>query len=64
MTPDVAPHAGRIALITGANRGLGREAAFRLAELGMHVLVGCRLPLRSSQRHTSARHARSTCSAW
>ncbi len=42
MTPDVAPHAGRIALITGANRRLGREAAFRLAELGMHVLVGCR----------------------
>jgi NAD(P)-dependent dehydrogenase (short-subunit alcohol dehydrogenase family) len=42
MTPDVAPHAGRIALITGANRGLGRETAFRLAELGMHVLVGCR----------------------
>jgi NAD(P)-dependent dehydrogenase (short-subunit alcohol dehydrogenase family) len=32
----------RIALITGANRGLGREAASQLASLGMHVLVGSR----------------------
>jgi NAD(P)-dependent dehydrogenase (short-subunit alcohol dehydrogenase family) len=32
----------QIALITGANRGLGREAASQLAGLGMHVLVGSR----------------------
>ncbi|MER6565509.1 SDR family NAD(P)-dependent oxidoreductase [Streptomyces sp. NPDC001093] len=32
----------RIALITGGNRGLGRETASRLAALGMHVLVGSR----------------------
>lgn len=32
----------RIALITGGNRGLGRESASRLAALGMHVLVGSR----------------------
>ena len=32
----------RIALVTGANKGIGREAARRLAALGMTVLVGAR----------------------
>lgn len=32
----------RIALVTGANRGLGREIARGLAELGMHVIVASR----------------------
>lgn len=35
MTPQVA-------MITGANRGLGREAATQLAGIGYHVLVGSR----------------------
>jgi NAD(P)-dependent dehydrogenase (short-subunit alcohol dehydrogenase family) len=34
--------ADRIALITGANRGLGLQAASQLAGLGMHVLIGSR----------------------
>ncbi len=33
-----------IALVTGASRGLGREVARRLAELGYHVLAGVRDP--------------------
>jgi NAD(P)-dependent dehydrogenase (short-subunit alcohol dehydrogenase family) len=32
----------QIALVTGANKGLGRETARRLAALGMTVLVGAR----------------------
>ena len=33
-----------IALVTGASRGLGREVARRLAELGYHVVAGVRDP--------------------
>jgi NAD(P)-dependent dehydrogenase (short-subunit alcohol dehydrogenase family) len=32
----------RIALVTGANRGIGREIAYQLALNGLHVLIGCR----------------------
>ncbi|MGW1811840.1 SDR family NAD(P)-dependent oxidoreductase [Streptomyces sp. NPDC002078] len=43
VSSDVsAVSSDRIALITGGNRGLGRETASRLAALGMHVLVGSR----------------------
>ncbi len=32
----------KIALVTGANRGLGREVSLRLADLGHHVIVTAR----------------------
>ena len=32
----------KIALITGANRGIGREASTQLAAKGFHVVVGAR----------------------
>jgi NAD(P)-dependent dehydrogenase (short-subunit alcohol dehydrogenase family) len=32
----------QVALVTGANKGIGRETARRLAQLGMTVLVGAR----------------------
>jgi NAD(P)-dependent dehydrogenase (short-subunit alcohol dehydrogenase family) len=35
-------HTGNVALVTGANKGLGKEAARRLGHLGMTVLIGAR----------------------
>jgi NAD(P)-dependent dehydrogenase (short-subunit alcohol dehydrogenase family) len=38
----VPSHAGRRALITGANSGIGYYSALELARKGAHVLLGCR----------------------
>jgi NAD(P)-dependent dehydrogenase (short-subunit alcohol dehydrogenase family) len=38
-----------IALITGANKGIGLETARQLGQLGMHVLIGARTPELGSQ---------------
>jgi NAD(P)-dependent dehydrogenase (short-subunit alcohol dehydrogenase family) len=47
-TPD-RPHAGKIALVTGANKGLGREIARRLGALGMTVYASARDEMRGRQ---------------
>lgn len=48
---------GRIALVTGANKGIGRETARRLAALGMTVLVGARDRERGESAVASLRAA-------
>lgn len=40
---------GRIALVTGANKGIGRAIARQLAEAGVHVVLGARDELRADE---------------
>ncbi|PXX71629.1 NAD(P)-dependent dehydrogenase (short-subunit alcohol dehydrogenase family) [Nocardia tenerifensis] len=47
----------RIALITGANKGIGRGAAEQLAAQGTTVLIGARDPRRGEEAATSLRAA-------
>lgn len=52
MAPNDAPapldHHGRVALVTGANRGIGLQVAKELAAAGLTVLVGSRDPGRGN----------------
>jgi NAD(P)-dependent dehydrogenase (short-subunit alcohol dehydrogenase family) len=47
----------QIALITGANKGIGRGAAEQLAALGMTVLIGARDPRRGGEAAAALRTA-------
>jgi NAD(P)-dependent dehydrogenase (short-subunit alcohol dehydrogenase family) len=40
--PETPPPASRVALVTGGNRGIGREIARQLSRMGLTVLIGCR----------------------
>src|ERR1700726_2409575 len=40
---------GKIALVTGGNRGIGLETVKQLAQQGMHVLLGARNEAKGSE---------------
>jgi len=46
---SVPDQAGRLAVITGANSGTGKEAARRLAAAGAHVVMAVRTPAKGEQ---------------
>ena len=47
----------KVAMITGANKGIGRAAADQLATLGMTVLIGARDPQRGEETAAALRAA-------
>jgi NAD(P)-dependent dehydrogenase (short-subunit alcohol dehydrogenase family) len=46
---DIVDLTGRTALVTGANSGVGYEAALELAAHGAHVVLACRDPERGAE---------------
>ena len=55
MTPwtesDIPDLSGRIALVTGANSGIGFDAARALAQHGAHVVMACRTRAKAEAAH-------------
>ncbi|MEV0387768.1 SDR family NAD(P)-dependent oxidoreductase [Nonomuraea sp. NPDC050643] len=47
----------KVAMLTGANKGIGSATAEQLAELGMTILIGARNPRRGEQAAEAVRAA-------
>jgi NAD(P)-dependent dehydrogenase (short-subunit alcohol dehydrogenase family) len=56
-TDDIPDLAGKQAIVTGANSGLGLQTAFELARHGATVLLGCRSAERGEQALARIRRA-------
>ena len=58
LTAEVPDMTGRHVLVTGANSGIGLEAARLLAARGAHVFMGCRSPERGEAALQALRRCR------
>ena len=64
---QIPSQAGRTALVTGANSGIGYQTALELARHGAHVLLGCRNEakgLAALERLREARGIRGRARRW
>ena len=48
-TKDIPSQAGKLAIVTGANSGIGYHTALELARAGAHVILACRNPLKAEE---------------
>jgi NAD(P)-dependent dehydrogenase (short-subunit alcohol dehydrogenase family) len=54
---DIPDQSGRVAIVTGANSGIGYETALALARKGARVILGCRDPGRGREAEQRLRAA-------
>src|SRR3954464_329378 len=54
---DIPDQTGRVAVVTGANSGLGLVTARELARVGAHVVMACRDPKRGEEALATVRAA-------
>jgi protochlorophyllide reductase len=54
---DIPPQTGRLAVVTGANAGLGHEIALALATAGARVVLACRNPGKADAAAAAIRDA-------
>ena len=62
-TSDIGDLSGSVALVTGANSGIGFETALALARHGSHVVLGCRNPDKAQAALTAITNSAGRASA-